>query len=129
MAYIIVGRGFRQEELQTFFAQPDKVERVSAIVVEGPDSFGEEGRREGPSSEVSSKLLGDWIRAHLTTAQIEEITSLATSVLEDRDKAVRWLSQTNPATDNRAPIELIGEPHGFERIKNLLLRIEYGVLA
>lgn len=54
---------------------------------------------------------------------------MATAVLEDRDKAVSWLSKTNPATDNRAPIELIGEPLGFERVKNLLLRIEYGVLA
>jgi Protein of unknown function (DUF2384) len=82
-----------------------------------------------PESLVSSKLLGCWIDAHIPTAQIEQITALATMVLEDRDKAVQWLSAANPATDDRAPIELIGEPQGFERVKNVLLRIEYGVLA
>lgn len=83
-------------------------------------------RRIGPQPQ---RLIQRWIQFHVPTAQIEQINILATSVLEDADKAVQWLSQPNPATDDRAPIELIGEPQGFERVKNLLLRIEYGVLA
>ena len=66
--------------------------------------------------------------ALLPSAQIEEITALASSVLEDPDKAVLWLSHPNAATDDSPPINLIGESNGYERVKNLLLRIEYGVL-
>ncbi len=85
---------------------------------------------EGRSAAlISPELLGYWVNAHVPTAQIIEITSLATEVLEAHEKAVKWLSDPNPATDGRAPIELIGEPQGFERVKNLLLRIEHGVLA
>ncbi len=54
--------------------------------------------------------------------QIDQISALATSVFEGEDKAAKWLSTANPATDNRAPIELVAEPEGFERVKNVLLR-------
>lgn len=79
--------------------------------------------------DASQSLVYRWIEAHVPTAQIEEITALASSVLDDRNRAVQWLSQPNAATDNRPPIDLIGENNGYERVKNLLLRIEYGVLA
>lgn len=74
-------------------------------------------------------LAQQWIRRHMPTAQIEQISAIATQVLEDEEAGVKWLSTPNLATDNRAPIELIGEKDGFERVKNLLMRIEYGVLA
>ena len=128
-------------ELHAAFAQHGNVERVNIITQRDtglPRGFAFVQMSDdanvalvdgnlGPAA--SPKLLGCWFRSHVPTAQIEEITSLATAVLEDGEKAVRWLSMANPATDDRAPIELIGEPQGFERVKNLLLRIEYGVLA
>lgn len=111
-------------------AQFGAVERVEIVTDSGKKfPLGITFFEGNPESAVSPKLLGCWIDAHVPTAQIEEITSLATTVLEDADKAITWLSAANPATDGRAPIELMGEPQGFERVKNLLLRIEYGVLA
>jgi putative toxin-antitoxin system antitoxin component (TIGR02293 family) len=58
-----------------------------------------------------------------------EIAQLATDVFEDAAIAIAWLNQPNMATHNRPPAELISTPEGFEIVKNLLLRIEYGVLA
>ena len=81
------------------------------------------------SESVSKRLNEIWIAAHLPTSQIEEILKLAAAVLGDREKAAKWLSRPRLALDNRAPIHLIGEKDGFERVQHLLLRIEYGVLA
>jgi hypothetical protein len=81
------------------------------------------------TNNPENPLFLRWIISHVPTAEIEEITALASAVLEGRDKAVKWLSEPNLATDSRPPIDLIGEQQGFERVKNLLLRIEFGVLA
>jgi putative toxin-antitoxin system antitoxin component (TIGR02293 family) len=75
------------------------------------------------------RLWERWIAEHLPTSQIEEILSLAAAVIGDRERAAEWLSEPNPALDNRSPLNLIGEKDGFDRVKHLLLRIEYGVLA
>lgn len=83
---------------------------------------------EGRSLDIS-KLEEAWIKGHLPADEIEEISTLASAVIGDKSKATQWLSEPNLATDNRAPIDLIGEKDGYERVKNLLLRIEYGVLA
>jgi hypothetical protein len=92
------------------------------------DAYGKAATVTGTSFS-SPQLIRHWIETHVPTTQIEEITVLASAILDGKDKAVKWLSQPNAATDDRAPIDLIGEKEGFERVKNLLLRIEYGVLA
>jgi hypothetical protein len=74
-------------------------------------------------------LVQHWIDKKVPVSQIDEINTLATEVLESADAALNWLQEPNVATDNKAPIEIIGEPFGLERVKSLLLRIEYGVLA
>jgi putative toxin-antitoxin system antitoxin component (TIGR02293 family) len=58
-----------------------------------------------------------------------DINELAKQVFEDADRAKRWLHQPNVSTDNKPPIELLDQPEGRERVRSLLLRIEYGVLA
>lgn len=85
--------------------------------------------RTPKKTEAAQRLYEKWIEGHLPTSQIAESLTLATAVIGDRDKAAEWLSRPNLALDNRAPIDLIGEKDGFERVKHLLLRIEYGVLA
>ncbi len=82
-----------------------------------------------PFSNPHPTLVQHWIKAHVPTAQIQEIAVLAFTVLDDKNQAVKWLTEPNLATDNRPPIDLIGERDGFDRVKNLLLRVEYGVLA
>jgi hypothetical protein len=79
--------------------------------------------------DLSDSLLLHWVRQHLPVDQINEIRTLATAVLDDEKVAASWLTRPNPATDGRPPLDILGEHLGFERVKNLLLRIEYGVLA
>jgi putative toxin-antitoxin system antitoxin component (TIGR02293 family) len=59
----------------------------------------------------------------------EDISRLAERVFGNQQNAFKWLHQPNLATDNKAPIELLGTLEGFKRVENLLLRIDYGVLA
>ena len=66
---------------------------------------------------LRATLIGQWIESHLPAAQIEEITVLATAIFEDESTAVRWLSRANTATDDRPPLDLIGEQNGYARVK------------
>jgi putative toxin-antitoxin system antitoxin component (TIGR02293 family) len=62
--------------------------------------------------------------------QVSEITRLASNVFEDEGYAMAWLNEPNIATGDQSPIELLSTtPNGFEIVKNVLLRIQYGVLA
>lgn len=83
----------------------------------------------GPTRGRVSVLVHQWAERHAPTAEIEEISSLASAVIGDPQEAVRWMSEPNVATDNRPPLDLIGEPRGYQRVKNLLLRAEFGTLA
>ncbi len=85
--------------------------------------------RHASRNRATAELVQRWMQNHAPTTQIEEISILASAVIGDRDKATKWLSESNPAMDNRPPIDLIGEKDGYDRVKNLLLRIEYGALA
>ena len=98
---------------------------LSRIIINRPPA----SARTLPQGASIAALAQQWLNHHMPTNEIEEISALAADVLEDAEQGVRWLSTPNLATDNRAPIELIGEKDGFERVKNLLMRIEYGVLA
>ncbi|HSU58520.1 MAG TPA: MbcA/ParS/Xre antitoxin family protein [Bryobacteraceae bacterium] len=63
-------------------------------------------------------------------SQASEITQLAIEVFEDANYAAAWLNERNVALDNRSPAEVVmSDPKGTEVVKNLLLRIQYGVLA
>jgi len=79
--------------------------------------------------EARQELARHWIGTHLPAAEISEITAMAERIFGDKLTALNWLRQPNLATDDKAPIDLLGAPDGFNRVKHLLLRIEYGVLA
>jgi putative toxin-antitoxin system antitoxin component (TIGR02293 family) len=82
------------------------------------------------SADLSTNELEEsWINAHLPKTEIAEIKELSERVFDDKEVATAWLRQPNLATDDKPPIELLGTSDGFERVKNLLLRIQYGVLA
>lgn len=74
-------------------------------------------------------LIYTWIASHLPVEQIQAAIQLADLVFGDHSVATSWLREPNLATDNQSPISLLGTPNGFERVRNLLFRIEYGVLA
>ena len=77
----------------------------------------------------TAPLVNDWIASNLPADQIGKISALANEVFGDEPVATAWLREPNLAMDNKPPISLLGTQLGFDRVKNLLLRIRYGVLA
>jgi len=58
-----------------------------------------------------------------------EILQLATRVFEDGEYALSWVREPNMALEGQAPVDFLNRPNGLEIVKNVLLRIQYGVLA
>lgn len=79
-----------------------------------------------PSSTV---LLESWVKNRLPASEIAGIKALAVRVFDDEAAAIAWLQEPNLATDSKPPVSLLGTSGGYERVQNLLLRIQYGVLA
>jgi putative toxin-antitoxin system antitoxin component (TIGR02293 family) len=76
-----------------------------------------------------NKDVNPLLSTGVAPTKVSKILELASEVFEDRGFAESWLENRIPATGNRAPIELLSEPKGFEIVENILLRIRYGVLA
>lgn len=85
------------------------------------------GAAPAMKQDDSGKNLND--QSFSLATALSELEGLAEHVFGDKYVASSWLRQANLATDNVPPLDLIGTRTGFERVKNLLLRIEYGVLA
>lgn len=58
-----------------------------------------------------------------------EITTLAERVLGTLDLAERWLEAPAIALDGKRPLDLLTSAPGIEAVKDLLIRMEYGVYA
>ena len=95
-------------------------------------------------SSVLSKIVGLSSRTlarrnsdsrPLTSEQSErvyrfcKIMATASSVLEDRDKALSWIQTPNTALNKARPIELLDTGIGFQQVLDVLNRIEYGVYS
>lgn len=52
---------------------------------------------------------------------------LAAQVLGSQALADRWMERPAPALDGRCPGELLADDAGVEAVRELLMRIEYGV--
>jgi len=63
------------------------------------------------------------------TPQKPNIPDLAVMVFGDEQVAKRWLVHPNLSLNDQSPADLLESSDGTERVKTLLLRIEYGVLA
>jgi uncharacterized protein (DUF2384 family) len=53
----------------------------------------------------------------------------AEEIFGDAEIAQRWLQHPNRATDGKPPMALLASENGYARVKTLLDRIDYGVLA
>ena len=62
-------------------------------------------------------------------ARTHDVLARATEVLGSRRAARAWLSRPNPALDGEAPLALLDTSLGWERVKDVLGRIEHGVPA
>lgn len=61
--------------------------------------------------------------------RLARIYAFATEVLEDADKAMRWLRREQIGLGGRVPLDMIQTEAGEHEVENLLGRMEYGVLA
>jgi putative toxin-antitoxin system antitoxin component (TIGR02293 family) len=87
---------------------------------------------------VSAKTLQRQARdamARLKPAQgdrlyrLARVAGFAEEVLEDPDRAHRWLREPQRGLGNRVPLELLRSEAGAREVEDLLGRIEYGVFS
>ena len=62
-------------------------------------------------------------------ARTYDVLARATDVLGSRAAARDWLTRANPALDGEAPLAMLDTSLGWERVKDVLGRIEHGVPA
>ena len=112
---------------------PDLVEKLPKVLVrklgKTDPSKAYKIKIQSVKYSETAPLVEDWIDSNLPASQINKILDLANDVFGDMSVATAWLRQPNLAMDNKAPIAVLGTKKGFARVKNLLLRIQYGVLA
>ena len=75
--------------------------------------------------------MGHPLQNELADRRMAELEAYATEVFGDRDAAAAWLETRLWELDNLSPREIVarvGEA-GFARVRDVLLRIEYGVYS
>ena len=53
----------------------------------------------------------------------------ALEVFGDSETAGRWMREPNPALANKTPLTVIQTPEGLGEVRNILGRIEHGVIS
>lgn len=59
----------------------------------------------------------------------DDVQQLAASVFGSSIKALRWLNKPNRSLNGERPISRLNTIDGIEKIKIILLKIEYGVYS
>jgi putative toxin-antitoxin system antitoxin component (TIGR02293 family) len=91
-----------------------------------------------PGAAISEALNEAWLRfaeeasgrfpvSRLAMAEVVEVVAHAMQVFGDRNKAVRWLRTPIPSLGDRTPEEMLTVEGGFEKVHQVLGRIEHGV--
>lgn len=57
------------------------------------------------------------------------IFALAADVLESKENARKWMHSPQLSLGGKVPSELLSTDAGTEKVENLLIRIEYGVIS
>ena len=79
---------------------------------------------------VSSGPQSEKAKASLRPPKSEnELVHYAETVFGDPAKAKRWLSKPNVLLDGKAPLGVMDTPSGREKIDEMLVRIEYGMIG
>ena len=84
---------------------------------------------------LSSKTLGRRLDENLgprhsdAAMALIEITDMAQRVLGKRELAETWLNHPAIALDGQKPLDMLSSAPGIEAVKDLLMRLEYGVYA
>lgn len=59
----------------------------------------------------------------------ERILFIAKRVFGDKERAALWLKSKNPALGDKIPKDLLDTEEGYEQVKNVLERIEHGIIG
>ncbi|QNL20708.1 DUF2384 domain-containing protein [Hyphobacterium sp. CCMP332] len=86
---------------------------------------------------ISSPTLYRWIRSDKvldrnSSVQLFELTDLflyGSEVFLSKEDFIKWLNLPNQAFGGMEPIELLEIPGGISKVKDLLGRIEHGIIS
>jgi|GEM_PF-4743010 len=59
----------------------------------------------------------------------DEIIAEADRIFGDPEKATRWLSKPKSFLDEMTPLDALKTASGYAKIKEMLIRIEYGMIG
>jgi putative toxin-antitoxin system antitoxin component (TIGR02293 family) len=68
-------------------------------------------------------------RLRIAEERRDAIVAEAERIFGDPAKAHRWLSKPKWFLDEKTPIDVIDTASGFEKVKEMLVRIEYGMIG
>ena len=83
-----------------------------------------------PSSTINRKISqGERLSASEAdrAARTMLIYAQATDVLEDEKLAAEWLMRPSVQLRNERPLDMLDTQTGFDRVRDILMRLEYGV--
>lgn len=58
-----------------------------------------------------------------------DVLGQADRVFGSHEKAVRWLERPHPALNNKAPLQLLATEDGVARVRDMLIRIDHGIIG
>lgn len=61
--------------------------------------------------------------------RVANVLTLATDILGDRHKVLRWLNKPNRALNGNTPMSRLDTHIGYEQVEDILFRIEHGIAA
>ncbi|AXF24644.1 hypothetical protein CUJ89_30750 [Burkholderia pyrrocinia] len=62
-------------------------------------------------------------------ARVLYVLDLATDLFEDGKRAAEWMSRANAELDGLKPIEVLDVQPGYDRVRDILNRAQFGVAA
>ncbi|WP_172903001.1 antitoxin Xre/MbcA/ParS toxin-binding domain-containing protein [Burkholderia stabilis] len=62
-------------------------------------------------------------------ARVLYVLDLATDLFEDRERAAVWMSRANAELDGLKPLEVLDVQPGYDRVRDILNRAQFGVAA
>ena len=62
-------------------------------------------------------------------ARLMSISVHAGEVFANQEKAIHWLRSPNPSLEGKTPLEAAQTDQGYQKVEDVLVRIEHGVLG
>jgi putative toxin-antitoxin system antitoxin component (TIGR02293 family) len=122
--------------------QPSRSGNTTGVFAEQPFALSESVReRLGATREQMAEYIGVTFRTYQRRAKkgrledaesakvemLDSLLDLAKRVLGSQEEARQWLTSPILALSSERPINLLDTVKGYERVKNKLLQIEYGM--